>query len=204
MCRDDRLVKSLGSFQVVVETIHPRFGQPFGFFFCQDPQGSADLHPDLGLDPAGGLADDIQVPVAGTAGGRHHAILPGSRVLGLLGPFHQRFDGHQGILGGRCLVLGGLGAKAAILGASARFGVLEHVDSNFIAVEMSADPVSGLNDGQGFFSRGLKDKKAFFVGRWDLLDGFVGENFPKRHRIIGRCPHFLSLVNGLCRKRGEV
>jgi hypothetical protein len=71
-----------------------------------------------------------------------------------------------------------LGAKAAIFRTSARFGVLEHVDANFIAVEMPADAVSGLNDGQSFFGRGLKDLKTLLTGRRDLLDGLVGENFP--------------------------
>src|SRR6185436_20122504 len=179
MGRDDLAVKTIGCFQVVVEAVHAGFGQAFGFFGGQDSQGSADLHTDLGLDTAGGFADDIQVAVAGTVGGGDHAVFPCASGFGFAGALHERFDFHHGIFSRGCRVFGGLGAEAAVFGASARLRVLQNVNTDLVAVKVTADFVSGVDDGKGLFFGSKEDHLRFLTGRGDLLKGLLGQDVPQ-------------------------
>lgn len=77
-------------------------------------------------------------------------------------------------MGGRCLIFGGLGAKAAILGTSAGFRVLKNVEPDFVSVKMPADPVSGVDDGKGLFL-GSGENHPCFRGGWrDFFKGSIG------------------------------
>jgi len=76
-------------------------------------------------------------------------------------------------------VFGRLGAKAAILRTGPGLGVLQDVDTNFVAMEMAADPVGRVNDGKGFRPERRSGPFSLFRVGAIFFEGFVSQAFQR-------------------------
>jgi len=135
--------KSLRALKVVAVTFEARFLQAIRHLLAlDDPQRGIGTRLPAPGQVTNPIADFIEHrPFVESLPGRDQADGGDPILVGLFGRFQHRLRVDKPVLRGTGLVVGRLGAEAAILGAAASLGVHNGAQVNFVAFEMFADAV---------------------------------------------------------------